>query len=29
MEVTMEEEIRHTENYIRMQEIRYPEQIFS
>ncbi|ETT74666.1 putative HAMP domain-containing sensor [Paenibacillus sp. FSL R7-277] len=28
MEVTMEEEIRHTENYIRMQEIRYPEQIF-
>ncbi|MEK3901786.1 MULTISPECIES: sensor histidine kinase [unclassified Paenibacillus] len=28
MEVAMEEEIRHTENYIRMQEIRYPEQIF-
>ncbi|NQX44366.1 histidine kinase [Paenibacillus tritici] len=28
MEVTMEEEIRHTENYIRMQEIRYPDQIF-
>ena len=27
-EVTLEEEIRHTENYIRMQEIRYPEQIF-
>lgn len=28
VEVTMEEEIRHTENYIRMQEIRYPDQIF-
>ncbi|ULO08996.1 histidine kinase [Paenibacillus sp. 19GGS1-52] len=26
--VTMEEEIRHTENYIRMQEIRYPDQVF-
>ncbi|NOU82715.1 sensor histidine kinase [Paenibacillus sp. LMG 31459] len=28
VEVTMEEEIKHTENYIRMQEIRYPDQIF-
>ncbi|KWX70497.1 sensor histidine kinase [Paenibacillus jilunlii] len=27
-EVPMEEEIRHAENYIRMQEIRYPDQVF-
>ncbi|MHA7966502.1 sensor histidine kinase [Paenibacillus sp. CAU 1782] len=27
-EVSLEEEMRHAENYIRMQEIRYPERIF-
>jgi len=27
-EVSIDEEIRHAENYIRMQEIRYPDQIF-
>ncbi|WP_438496044.1 sensor histidine kinase [Paenibacillus sp. IHBB 3054] len=27
-EVSMEEEIKHAENYIRMQEIRYPDQVF-
>ncbi|OKP95212.1 sensor histidine kinase [Paenibacillus sp. P46E] len=28
VEVSMEEEIKHAENYIRMQEIRYPDQVF-
>ncbi|MRN52052.1 sensor histidine kinase [Paenibacillus monticola] len=28
VEVTMEDEIKHAENYIRMQEIRYPDQVF-
>ncbi|MHA6530059.1 sensor histidine kinase [Paenibacillus sp. BAC0078] len=28
VEVSIEEEIRHAENYIRMQEIRYPDQVF-
>jgi LytS/YehU family sensor histidine kinase len=27
-EVSLEEEMRHAENYIRMQEIRYPDRIF-
>ncbi|WP_019909470.1 sensor histidine kinase [Paenibacillus sp. HW567] len=28
VEVSIEEEIKHAENYIRMQEIRYPDQVF-
>ncbi|MGE6573828.1 sensor histidine kinase [Paenibacillus xylanexedens] len=28
MLVSIDEEMRHVENYIRMQEIRYPDQIF-